>query len=509
MSSAAKVGIFMLVILAILGYFVLKIEDVKIGRGQGTKTVSAVFDSVAGLDNKSSVRVAGVRVGKVKDVRLRPDGKAEVELEIDKDVQLHGNAFARIANLGLLGEKYVEIVPGSPNAPVIPEEQHIVLRGTEPASMDDVTNQISAIATDVKAITESVRGVIGGPQGQQRLNDIVENVRTITEQVRDLVAVNRSNVDATMANARAISESLRIEIPRLAKSIERTADEIGGTVGENRQDVKAVVENLRKLSTDLQTTTENLNSITGQVKSGEGTVGKLVYSDEAHERLTKALSAVESGVTELKNTLGRVGRMQLDLGINADYYAGLEQTGPARDLFGSSRSAVSLHLNPNPENNRFYAVELANTPLGRRRDKVIEETITNPATGISTTTITKQTRFDQNFVVSAQAGWNLQPLTVRLGLIDSTGGGAVDYRYNDRITATAEAFDFSKRYDNQPHLRLYGEYVFRNEKAHTPALFVRSGIDNPLNNTAFTFGGGIRWRDDDLKYLLGSIPIGK
>ena len=78
-----------------------------------------------------------------------------------------------------------------------------------------------------------------------------------------------------------------------------------------------------------------------------------------------------------------------------------------------------------------------------------------------------------------------------------------------RITATAEAFDFSKRYDNQPHLRLYGEYVFRAEKAHTPALFVRSGIDNPLNDTAFTFGGGIRWRDDDLKYLLGSIPIGK
>ena len=509
MSSAAKVGIFMLIILAILGYFVLKIEDVKIGRGAGTKKVTAVFDSVAGLDNKSSVRVAGVRVGKVKDVHLRPDGKAEVELEIDKDVQLHGNAFARIANLGLLGEKYVEIVPGSPNAPVIPEEQHIVLRGTEPASMDDVTNQISAIATDVKAITESLRSAIGGPAGQARLNDIVENVRNITQQVRELVAANRTNVDATMANARAITESLRIEIPRLAKSIEQTANDIGGTVGENRQDVKAVVENLRKLSTDLQTTTANLNAITGQVKSGEGTVGKLVYSDEAHERLNKALTAVEGGVTELKNTLGRVGRMQLDLGINSDYYAGLKQQAPAGDLFGSSRSAVSLRLNPNPENNRFYAVELANTPLGRRRDKVIEETVTNPATGASTTTITKQTRFDQTFVVSAQAAWNLQPLTVRLGLIDSTGGGGVDYHYSPRITASAEAFDFSKRFDNNPHLRLYGEYVFRAEKPHTPALFVRSGLDNPLNDTAFTFGAGIRWRDDDLKYLLGSIPIGK
>src|SRR5262249_52722533 len=202
MSSAAKVGIFMLIILAILGYFILKIEDVKIGRGRGTKTISAVFDSVAGLDNKSSVRVAGVRVGKVKDVKLRQDGKAEGEMEVDKEGQLHTNSFARVANLGLPGEKYVEIVPRSTNAPVSPEEQHVELRGTEPASMDDVTNQISAIATDVKAITESLRGVVAGPQGQQRLNDIVENVRNITEQVRELVAANRENVDATMANAR-------------------------------------------------------------------------------------------------------------------------------------------------------------------------------------------------------------------------------------------------------------------------------------------------------------------
>src|SRR5689334_5104283 len=251
MSSAAKVGIFMLVILVILGYFILKIEDVNLHR-RSVREISATFDSAAGLNKKGDVRVAGVPVGKVLDIKLRPDGKAEVTMEIDKDVQLRGNAFARVANLGLLGEKYVEIVPGSPNAPVIPEEQKVTLQGTQPASMDDVTNQISAIATDVKAITESLRGVVGGASGQARLNDIVENVRQITQQVRELVAANRTNVDATLANARAITEQLRTQIPQLAKSIEKTADEIGGTVGENRQDVKAVVENLRKLSTDLQ-----------------------------------------------------------------------------------------------------------------------------------------------------------------------------------------------------------------------------------------------------------------
>src|SRR2546428_4933044 len=245
MSSAAKVGIFMLVILAVLGYFILKIERVSIGAGP-TKKVTAVFDSVAGLDNKSKVRVAGVPVGDVTKIELQPDGKARVEMQIDRDVKLRKGAFARVVNLGLLGEKYVEIVPGAPNEPPIPEQQ--VLRGTQPASIDEVTNQISAIATDVKAITESLRSVMTGPEGQQKLQEIVENFRQITTQVRELVAANRTNVDATLANTREITAQLRTEIPKLAESIEKVANSLSGAVGENRQEIRAVVDNLRKLS---------------------------------------------------------------------------------------------------------------------------------------------------------------------------------------------------------------------------------------------------------------------
>ncbi len=340
MSSAARVGIFMLIILAILGYFILKIEDIHPSR-KGTRVVHAVFDSVAGLDNKSKVRVAGVPVGEVKEIRLRDDGKAEVTMEIGRDVPIHRNAIARVVNLGLLGEKYIEIDTGTAAAPIVPVEQEVELHGTTPASIDQVTNQISAIATDVKAITESLRTVMTGPQGEQRLQQIVENVRQITAQVRDLVAVNRTNVDATLANAREITAQLRSEIPKLSGSIEKVADTLNSTLGENRQDVHQVVENLRKLSTDLKTTSENLNSITGQVRSGEGTVGKLLYSDEAHQRLTTALTAVESGVNELRTTLGRANRIALDLGMKADYYAGLSnKVVNVGSITGNSRAAV-------------------------------------------------------------------------------------------------------------------------------------------------------------------------
>src|ERR1700759_666059 len=159
MSSAAKVGIFMLIVLAILGFFILRIEDVKWNEAASTKKINVVFDSVAGLDNKSPVRVAGVRVGKVDQIKLRPDGRAQVTLSVEKDVQLHSDASAKVSNLGLLGEKYVELDPGSNGTPLLSDQQAITLRGSQPASIDDVTNQISAIAGDVKAITASLRTV--------------------------------------------------------------------------------------------------------------------------------------------------------------------------------------------------------------------------------------------------------------------------------------------------------------------------------------------------------------
>lgn len=513
MSSAAKVGAVMLAALAVLAFFILRIEDIGLGRAKTTREIKAIFDDVAGLDAKSTVRIAGVRKGKVKDIRVLPDGRAEVTLEVDDDVPLHANATARVANLGLLGEKYVELDPGTPDSPVVAQNQPVTLRGTQPASFDQVTDQVSAIAQDVKAITASLRAVMAGPQGQQRLEDIVQNVQEITAQTRELIAANRSNVDATMTNARLISEQLRVEIPRLASSIERVADQIGGTVGENRAEVRDVVSNLRGLSADLRVTADNLNDITGKVRSGEGTVGKLLYDDEAYNRLNGALESVQSGIGELKNTLGRVNRIGLDIGIKSDYYAGLStteaQTTGNPDFGGNSRSAVMLDLFPNPDINRFYHLELSDDPRGRRNDKVTIETVINPATGQEDTTVTKTTKFERDYLLSAQIGWTLDSLSLRAGLFDSTGGVGADYQYNPRIRVTGEAFDFGKKRDDNAHVRLFGEYTFRREKKNTPRLFITGGVDNVLNDTAFTVGGGFRWRDDELKYFLGSLPVGK
>jgi len=503
MSSAAKVGAFMLVVLGILGFFILKIEDIAVDRGSTMKTVDVMFDSVAGLDEKSAVRVAGVRVGKVRAINLE-NGRAIVTLEIANDVQLHEGATAIVASMGLLGEKYIELDPGNISSPPLGDLQGKRLEGSKVATLDDVTNQISQIADDVKAVTASLRNAMGGPTGEQRMEEIVENLRQITERVRSILDVNEDNVNASAANIRKITEELRVEIPRIADSIDRFASSVSETVTENREDVRVVVENLRSLSTDLKGTVDNLNSITGQIRSGEGTVGKLIYNDEAHNQLTSTLASVEAGVKDLSDTLGRTKRIQLGVEVKGDYYSGMDdELSPG---FGdSSRTGVSLILSPNPENNRFLQLEVNNDPAGKRKQKIVTETVTGPD-GVPVTTTTETTTYNRDFVFSAQAGWRINDSRIRVGIFDGTGGIGADYFVTPRISLTGEAYDFGRSDDVDPRLRVFGRYTIWEQSKSLPTVFVAAGVDNILNDTAYTFGGGVRWSDDDLKYLLGSVP---
>lgn len=498
MSAAAKVGLFMIVILAILGYFIIRVEDIRVGGG-ATRNVEVVFDSVAGLDEKSAVRVAGVRVGKVADIQLLPDGRAKVTLEVEEGVQLRSGATAKVASLGLLGEKYVEIEPGPPGQPPLTGEVQIA--GASSASIDQLTDQVSKIAEDVKAITASLRAALGGPEGTQRMEEIVANVHDVTVRLRSILATNEANISATAENFRAITDDLRVEIPRIAASIDRVANSLGNTVGENREDVRAVVQNLRGLSTDLKSTVENLNSITGQIKTGEGTVGKLIYDDEAHEKLTSALGSIDAGVGDLRGVLGRINKVGLEVGVDGYY---LSDTGDA-PFEGNSRINIGANIIPNTDRNMFLMVGATQDARGEKDEKYVERTTI--VDGVESTTITRETRWDKDFLVSAQVGWEYDDLRIRAGLIDSYGGVGADWQARPRIHLTGEIYNFGEGTDDLPHFRLLGRWQVRSERPDAPAIYFNTGVENILNEPALMIGAGVRWRDEDLKYLLGSMPI--
>jgi len=70
---------------------------------------------------------------------------------------------------------------------------------------------------------------------------------------------------------------------------------------------------------------------------------------------------------------------------------------------------------------------------------------------------------------------------------------------NRKLLMSFEAFDFNRQDNKSAHLRLMGRYQLH------PNLYLIGGYDDPLVNHSFFLGGGIRWTDENIKYLLGTL----
>lgn len=108
--TEVTVGIFVVIGLFCLGYISVNLGKVNLF-GDKYYTVNTVFSSVKGLKKDTAVEIAGVNIGKVSDIRLE-NYEAVISLNIKQEIELQDDAIASIRTKGLLGEKYVEIMPG-------------------------------------------------------------------------------------------------------------------------------------------------------------------------------------------------------------------------------------------------------------------------------------------------------------------------------------------------------------------------------------------------------------
>ncbi|MCI0468984.1 MAG: outer membrane lipid asymmetry maintenance protein MlaD [Nitrospirae bacterium] len=106
------VGFFLLIGIISLAYLSIKLGDLEI-IGKDRYTIYVEFEKAGGVKSGAVVEIAGVDVGRLKSVRLGPMYGAVVELAIDSNIKIQEDAIASIKTRGLIGEKYLQITPGS------------------------------------------------------------------------------------------------------------------------------------------------------------------------------------------------------------------------------------------------------------------------------------------------------------------------------------------------------------------------------------------------------------
>lgn len=112
------VGIFIIAGIVCLGYLSIRVGQMEIIGGKGYE-IYAVFSNSGGLKPGSAIMIAGVPVGKVKEVTL-DNYQARTVLSLQEQVKIQEDAVASIKTKGLIGEKYVDITPGGSETVIPP-----------------------------------------------------------------------------------------------------------------------------------------------------------------------------------------------------------------------------------------------------------------------------------------------------------------------------------------------------------------------------------------------------
>jgi phospholipid/cholesterol/gamma-HCH transport system substrate-binding protein len=155
-----KVGIFVFIGIMILSWFIFRIGDVKLTTSGYHLRV--LFGFANGIKIGAPVRVAGVDKGEVKEIKLThsADGKPTVFIRIwlEGDTQIPVDSRAWVNTLGLLGEKYLEIIPGKDYNKILVADGLLV--GEDPTSVQEVTDLAKDIALQVKDTLSTLNSVL-------------------------------------------------------------------------------------------------------------------------------------------------------------------------------------------------------------------------------------------------------------------------------------------------------------------------------------------------------------
>ena len=254
----------------------------------------AYFDNVNGLVKGAPVWIAGVEVGNVKSIKfvnLDSAGQIEIRLRVKKSVtnMITIDASIRLGTIGLLGDKYVEIIPGTLGRQLIAEDGAI---------RTDATGDLAAIMSEGEELVSSSRKVMGNlcditgriKDGEGTLGQLILNNQLHTE-LTGLIASMTVLMDDLQENQERITDALENMSTNLA-DVTAKANSNTGTIGKLLADPK--------LYDNLHSSTGRIDSILSKINKGQGTAGAMVNDDELYQEIKNLVVRINNLVTDIE-----------------------------------------------------------------------------------------------------------------------------------------------------------------------------------------------------------------
>ncbi len=497
LKTETKVGIFVLISIAIFAYMAMHLGIFNF-HIKNYKTYYVYFETLSGLGKKADVKIAGVKVGWVDQTELmQSDSNPRVKIYVQSQYVLYSDAYAEIHQEGLLGSRYLEVVPGSPGLDIIHSGGTLQRTVKQRVSIEKLMDRFETIAHNIEDVSAALKGAIGTPEQQNELRSIVNNISEASKKIAifaDILSRNERNIDGILNDIKSFSH----EIVPVGKDIHKIAEKLD--------------TNIDRLSDRFDDTMKHIGSVAEKIDQGKGLIGKLINENDVYEDLKVCAKGIRKAA-DIGDKLGIVVDAHVEaMQRKAEHYKHEDSKGyfdfrfhTNEDTFylfqivGSEKGTVGRISNRNQFYDQF-GKKLNDTDI----EKVPADNFYFPPYRTDAVNITRNTT-----KYGFQFGKIYKDLALRFGIFENTVGAGVDYEIpfcNDifRWVTTFEAFDLrgqDRVDDRSPHLKWINRiFLFNN-------VYFNFGMDDfvsKINASPFV-GMGLRFSDDDLKYLFNQM----
>ncbi len=447
MNNETKVGIFVIIGIFMLFGLSTQVGSFKFGIKQGY-LINVELKDASGLEKNAKVKSRGITIGYV-DKFLLTSSKVVVQLSIQNEIKIPQNSIVSIKQESMLGVKYIDIEFSA-------DKQYLLVNSSltktkSYASFDETSDTVNKAGITIDNFVKRLDRLVA--QNEENFNKLIENFKEFGDEFN----IMGKNINEKLPSILEKFESVGTEFEQTGKTINRSLPDIMTKFEKLEDGIQNIIDDNRK---NLQSAIKNIDTAFVSVDKAS------VKVESSFDKLDKYLSSTT------KSTLGIEFKTQL-----------MENDSFNKSYFGFDYS---------PKPTIHHLVDIVSTDDYR-----------DDGTNTSTPKTTK-IHEDARTLISAQYAKDLGKLRVRGGIIESTGGFGVDYfMLNKQLKLSLDAYDFNAYNDvrgDNTHLKTQLEYSM---KKH---ILIYTGYDNFLNNDAKTIyvGIGVKFEDDDLKYLIGN-----
>ena len=257
--SEIRAGVFLLLSFSILVVMVFAVSDIQ-SLFKKKKEIKVLFTFSDGIEKNAQVRLSGIKIGKVSNIRVAPEhgDKVELTLSVLADTVLKQDTKAAIKSLGLVGGKYVELAGGSPQAPALEPGGLIV--GEESLKLEDLTKVALDVVGKLKNIAANLDRMLGDPALTKSIKTTIQNLQEVSSNIKEI----SSDVKVMTASKDEVALTLK-KLPELQKKVDETVSNLKAVteksdklLGDNKKNIDETIEHVKEIGKNVKELTEEL-----------------------------------------------------------------------------------------------------------------------------------------------------------------------------------------------------------------------------------------------------------